>query len=188
MTRRPVASSASAGSVALLYQQHAPPLFDYLRRHLASLEDAEDTLVDVFVAALEREYVSRLSEQEQQAWLWQVARHKVVDAYRRGKRHPIVPLSTVAEDLQGEDDATPEEASERREEEDALRALIQGLSPLQQHLLHLRFAADLRCVQIASLLGQREGTVRSTLARTLNRLRGLYEQQSERRSRDDPPG
>lgn len=165
--------------IALLYQRHAPKLFDYIRRHLASFEDAEDLLVEVFVAALEYEQFVALTEPEQQAWLWRVARNKLVDAYRRRNRQRHVSLSVVNEAFFGHEAADPEQISMQQEEDVHLHTLVKGLPPLQQEVLRLRFDDDLRCTQIASRLGKREGTIRSILSRTLNHLRRLYEREQE---------
>lgn len=183
---QPASSPPERPSIALLYQQYAPPIFDYLRRNLASFEDAEDVLVEVFVAALENEHFFRLTEQGQQAWLWRVAHNKIVDVYRRAKHRHHISLGIVDEGLAKEEGMNPEQVSMQQEEVDSLHALIKSLSPIQQQVLQLRFADDLRCAQIAARLGKREATVRSMLARTLNRLRRLHEQQSERDSRHDP--
>jgi len=159
-------------TIAYCYQQYAPKIFDYTRKHVTSYEDAEDILVETFVAAFESEQFSLLAEKEQQAWLWRVAHNKVVDNYRRTKRH--VPLSIVENELFAHDANGPEQISIQQEDDLQLRRLIQHLSPIQQQVLYLRFNDDLRCSQIASKLGKREGSVRSILSRTLNRLRELY--------------
>lgn len=158
--------------IAYCYQQYAPKIFDYIRRHVTSFEDAEDILVETFVAAFESEQFPLLAEQEQQAWLWRVAHNKVVDSYRRNKRH--VPLSIVEDDLFEHGANGPEQASIQQEDELYLRRLIQQLPPVQQRVLYLRFNDGLRCSQIAAQLGKREGSIRSILSRALNRLREMY--------------
>jgi RNA polymerase sigma-70 factor (ECF subfamily) len=82
-----------------LYEHHAAAIFTYLRQHTRSREDAEDILVDTFLAAIESEQFAQLSEQAQVAWLWRVARNKVVDAFRRAAVRRSVPLEAVAEVL-----------------------------------------------------------------------------------------
>ena len=159
-------------SIAYCYQQYAPKIFDYIRKHVPSFEDAEDILVETFVAAFESEQFSLLAEQEQQAWLWRVAHNKVVDSYRRNRRH--VPLSIVEDALFEHDTNSPEQVSIQQEDDLYLRRLIQQLPPIQQQVLYLRFNDGLRCSQIASQLGKREGSIRSILSRTLNRLREMY--------------
>jgi RNA polymerase sigma factor (sigma-70 family) len=161
--------------VAQLYQQYASKIFNYIRQHVPSFEDAEDILVEVFVVALENEEIFTWEEKIQQAWLWRVTHNKVVDFYRRTKRKSDIPLSAFNEEAFEHDSASPEQSSIRGEEDEQLHALIEKLSPLQQEVLQLRFAYDLKSTQIASQLGKRDGTVRSILSRTLNQLRNLYE-------------
>jgi RNA polymerase sigma factor (sigma-70 family) len=163
--------------IAQLYQQHASKIFDYIHKHISSNEDAEDILVEVFVVALENAEIFTWEEKMQQAWLWRVTHNKVIDFYRRTKRKSDIPLSAFNEDAFEHDTASPEQASIRGEEDAQLHALIGQLSPLQQEVLQLRFAYDLKSMQIASQLGKRDGTIRSILSRTLNQLRHLYEKQ-----------
>jgi len=49
---------------AELYQRYAPGLFAYLRQQTHSREDAEDVLVDIFLAALEYEPLAELDEKQ----------------------------------------------------------------------------------------------------------------------------
>jgi RNA polymerase sigma factor (sigma-70 family) len=161
-------------TVALLYQQHAAKILTYIRQHVSSFEDAEDILVEVFVAALENAEIFVWEEKTRQAWLWRVTHNKINDFYRRTKRKSAVPLSAFNEDAFAHAGASPEQSSIRGEEDAQLHALISNLSPLQQEVLQLRFAYDLRSAQIASQLGKRDGTIRSILSRTLNQLRHLY--------------
>lgn len=56
-----------------LYQQYAQALFTYLRLHLPLREDAEDILVDIFVAAMENSAFQGLAPGQQRQWLWRVA-------------------------------------------------------------------------------------------------------------------
>lgn len=72
-----------------LYQRYAPRLLAYLCHHLPSLHDAEDALLDVFLAALEREaHLSELAPEQQGAWLWAVARNRMVDYHHPDHPHP----------------------------------------------------------------------------------------------------
>src|SRR5579864_6445601 len=58
-----------------LFEQHSEKLFTYLRQHTQSREDAEDILVETFMAALGETKFAHLSEMAQIAWLWRVARN-----------------------------------------------------------------------------------------------------------------
>src|SRR5260221_8455957 len=62
-------SQADRSLIAALYQRHAPSILTFIRRHIPSREDAEDALLEVFLAALESEKLDALNEGEQLAWL-----------------------------------------------------------------------------------------------------------------------
>src|SRR5260221_8870170 len=62
-------SQADHSLIAALYQRHAPGILTFIRRHIPSREDAEDALLEVFLAALESEKLDALNEGEQLAWL-----------------------------------------------------------------------------------------------------------------------
>src|SRR5258708_36078174 len=87
--------SQAAPEMALLYSKYAPGLLGYARMHIASQEDAEDLVVEVFLAAIENAKFTTLAEKAQQLWLWRAARSKVIEAYRRAKTRHSVSLHSV---------------------------------------------------------------------------------------------
>lgn len=64
-----------------------------------------------------------------------------------------------------------------------LHQAVQTLSPLQQHLLRLRYGDGLRFAEIAVLLDKREDALRKLLSRTLAALRTLYKQPVQERGK-----
>lgn len=79
---------------ALFYQQHASPILDYLRTQTRTLEDAEDLLVNVFLAARQTPQIGQEIVRGQIAWPRQVARNKLIDSYRREGQSKTIPLHT----------------------------------------------------------------------------------------------
>ncbi len=71
-----------------LYDRYASAILAFLGRHTTSPEDAEDLLVEVFLAALDKPDLTSLSPEHQQAWLYRVASNKLVDHLRRVSRQP----------------------------------------------------------------------------------------------------
>lgn len=159
---------------ALLYQQHASPLLDYLHTRARTLEDAEDILVDVFLAARQAPQLEHEVPRGQFAWLRQVARNKLVDFYRRGNQAQVISLEQVWNVADPETASDPEQALVQTEALEHLRAAVQRLPAPQRELLQLRFAEGLRCPQIATRMGKREGAIRIMLVRTLKTLREMY--------------
>ena len=169
--------------MALLYRNYAPGLLTYVRMHITSVEDAEDLVVEVFMAALENAKFAALSENAKQLWLWRVTRNKVIDAYRRAKTRQSVTLDHVAEGLFEDEMFSPEYSALQQEDYMDLYAHLQSLPPLQQQILRMRFGQDLSCREIAARLGKQENVVRVTLSRTLNLLRKIYRRGREEQER-----
>ncbi len=169
--------------MALLYRKYAPGMLSYVRMHLPSPEDAEDLVVEVFVAALEHVKFAMLSEKEQQLWLWRVTRNKVIDAYRKAKTRQSVTLDSAAEGLFEDEMFSPEYSALRQEDYMDLYAHLQSLPPLQQQILRMRFGQGLSGSEIATMLGKHENVVRVTLSRSLNLLRKIYRRGREEQER-----
>jgi len=165
--------------MALLYRKYAPGLLAYVRMRVPSPEDAEDLVVEVFVAALQHATFAVLPAKEKQMWLWRVTRNKVIDAYRRAKIRQSVTLDHVAEGLFEDEMFSPEYSALRQEDYMDLYAHLQSLPPLQQQILRMRFGQDLSCREIATTLGKQENAVRVTLSRSLNLLRKIYRRRRE---------
>lgn len=167
-------------SQTALYESYGHIIFGYLRLHMQSPEDAEDLLLEVFLAALERGNLAGLAPGEQLAWLKRVAHNKLLNVYRRVRRSPQVALDSIVETIFEEEG--PEQLTLQQEERHQLVAAIRKLPALQQHILQLRYGDGLRCSEIAVLLDKREAAVRKLLSRSIISLRQVY-QQSEGESR-----
>jgi RNA polymerase sigma-70 factor (ECF subfamily) len=170
--------SQDAGVFSAFYQEHAPQVFTYLRLHLRSKEDAEDLLVEVFLACLESSDFQRLAEPQRRAWLWRVVHHKLIDLYRKGTvRQRVVTMDGLTQEIYYDDDLSPERLMERSEEYRQLHELVKALPHTQQQVLRLRLVHGLRSKEIASRMGKSEQAIRALLSRALNLLRSTYRQQ-----------
>jgi RNA polymerase sigma factor (sigma-70 family) len=166
-------NEAQNGEDASLYERFAPSIFAYIYRQVASQQDAEDLLLEVFMAAQLNDALSTLDEERQSAWLRRVARNKVIDRYRHSALLTMLPLEQA---LEREDESlSPEERAEQRERYETLYKAIEQLAPEQRLLVRLRYGDGLRLVDIAAMLEKPQGTVRKMLSRTLSQLRTLYE-------------
>ena len=111
------------------FERERGRLKSFIRSRVRSLEDAEDVLQDVFSALVE---ASRLLSpiEEVGAWLFRVARNRIIDEFRRKRPLPLEEGGGVAalEDLLPSPDAGPEAAYARslllEELEAALEELI----------------------------------------------------------------
>lgn len=68
-----------------LINDYSSALLRYIRQHTKNVEDAEDILQDVFMSVYE--HCAEFDEQKcnEQAWLYIIAKRKLVDYYRKQK-------------------------------------------------------------------------------------------------------
>jgi RNA polymerase sigma-70 factor (ECF subfamily) len=152
----------------------APRILAYLVQMTRNKQDAEDLLLDVFIAAFGHEDLIALPEARQLAWLRRVARNKLVDRYRHAARLALTPLALASETA--DERPSPQQFVEQRQSYERLARVIGELPPIQQELLRLRYSQGLRLTEIAERLSQSAASARKLLSRTLRRLRQLYEQ------------
>src|SRR5437763_10957827 len=96
---RSMSTKLDATAIADLYEKYWLTLLVYVRQIVPLLEDAEDVLVEVFLAALESDILVSLEERQQLGWLRRVAYNKAIDHYRRSTRRPAIRLDATEEHL-----------------------------------------------------------------------------------------
>jgi RNA polymerase sigma-70 factor, ECF subfamily len=149
-----------------LYDRYFDRVLGYARLRIADPPTCEDVTSRVFTTALDQLDHFR-GEGTFAGWLFQIARNTVRDVHRR---HLTVPLA----EERPATGPTPEEHVLERERAHELRALIRLLRPEHQHLLALRYGADLGYEEIGAILGTAPATVRVRMHRILEELRRRY--------------
>src|SRR5215469_12488766 len=79
------AAQAHPSAFALLYQRYLPRVYHYVRARLETDEDAADLTQQIFLQALDALPSYQPRGAPFVAWLFQIARHAVIDAHRRRK-------------------------------------------------------------------------------------------------------
>ena len=154
-----------------VYRRHAPQVFAYLLRHSPTKQDAEDLLVEVFLAVLEKLPLLDIDEKRLAAYTQTVARNKMADYYRKRGKRQIVPLEAIMETTYEPEELAPERRVLAGEQLEELLQAFDALPELQQTILRLRFVHGLRSGEIAARLSKSENAVRVMLSRTLKFLR-----------------
>lgn len=154
---------------ATLYEQYFPAVYRYLRMRARQPEDAADLAQYVFLKALDALPRYQARSAPFVAWLFTIARHALIDRYRR---HPsTISLDAAAKlvtDQEVEADVLLNETYAR------LAELLDALDSDARDLLALRFAAGLSAPEIAAIIGKRPEAVRKQLSRLLQSLKERY--------------
>jgi RNA polymerase sigma-70 factor (ECF subfamily) len=160
------AQNGDERSFALIFRDVQPPLIRYL---LAKAPDiADDVASEVWLEVVRGLRAFEGDERGFRAWVFTIARAKVIDRLRYESRRPTVPLEgTDFEFPAGRDvvETILEEAATQQ-----VIALVRGLSPDQADVVMLRVVAGLGNAEIAAILNRSTGSVRVLAHRGLRRL------------------
>ena len=151
--------------VADLYQHHADAIRRFIYRRTSDMALSEDLCNDVFARVIEGlpNYTDRGLPIE--AWLYRIARDRVIDHYRKQTHrhmHPLDEGHVVVSDAPAV------------ESDDALQQMLAQLNPEQQQVLLLRYRDDLTFAQIAQTMQRSEGAVKQLRLRGIQQLKEHY--------------
>jgi RNA polymerase sigma-70 factor (ECF subfamily) len=135
-------------------------------------EAAEDLASETWVTVAGRLRQFEGNEVEFRAWLFTVARSRLVDSHRRRGRRPetLVAPASLPDGSAGDDPEAQALAVLYREH---VLAMIGRLPPDQGDVILLRLVADLDVAHVAQILGKRAGAVRMLQLRGLRTLADL---------------
>lgn len=167
----PVLEAARLGAEwawTVIYKDLSPVVLRYLRAHGA--REPEDLLGEVFVQVVRKLPGFLGGEQEFRAWIFTIARNRLIDEWRRLRKDPVLcapdeQLLKVAPTGDAEEDAM------RRLSDQRVRSVIEGLSSDQRDVLFLRTFARLTIEEVARVVGKRPGAVKALQARGLAAIR-----------------
>src|SRR5882762_8011084 len=86
--------------ISEVIQRERRRLFHFIRKRVDDEGDAEDILQDVFYELIEAYRLMKPVEQVG-AWLYRVARNRIIDRFRKGGREAEIPLNTSEEGALG---------------------------------------------------------------------------------------
>jgi len=143
-----------------LVKRYQGPIFAYVYRWMRNRADAEDLTQDVFIKMF-RALHTYSRKSSFRAWLYRIARNRVIDFIRRKKPHAVDIDDVVVED----DTPTPIEVHERTSEQEMLNKVIESLPPLYREVLLLRHRDELSYEEIVESTGIALGTIKARLHR-----------------------
>lgn len=150
-----------------LYRDLAPGLLKFITAHGAA--DPEDCLGEVFVHMVNRLDSFAGDEAQFRAWSFTIARHQLIDQWRRDTRRPV---HTDRDVVSAADQLTPVEPEESATlQRAAVDQILSGLSPAQRSVVLLRFLHQFSIPETAAIMGKSEGAIRVLQHRALHTLR-----------------
>lgn len=165
---RPVDAEASDDGLLALYDAQVADVYAFVLRRCGDVELAEDMTQEAFVAAAGR--FRDTAKVPSSAWLYQVARSRLIDHWRREARkfRKFRLVSTGDIDRTAADPADGVVSGRR------VMAALDNLPAHQRTVLVLRYLDDYPVGQVAETLGRSVSATESLLARARRNLEVNY--------------
>ncbi len=153
----------------IIFERHYPRLYSYIYYRVGDASVAEDLCGELFEKAVKNIHRFKSRDGGLAGWLTRIAQNLTYDYYRRRKARPSDPLELNESWLSGGDD--PDRSLLNRESTDYLRRALQKLTPEQRDVILLRFIAQMRTSEVASIMGKTPGAIKALQHRALAALR-----------------
>jgi RNA polymerase sigma-70 factor (ECF subfamily) len=152
--------------LATLFRAYHPQLLRYLRAH--EPRRADDLAGETWLAVAGRITDFDGNHQAFAAWLFTIARLRLVDLRRTGARRRTDPVSRLPDDRLGR--SAEDQGIDALSAQDAVDLVVRVLSDDQAEVVLLRTLAGLSAREVGGLMGRDETWVRVTHHRAMRRL------------------
>jgi RNA polymerase sigma factor (sigma-70 family) len=161
------------------FKTYGERIAHFIRKRVSSAEDAEDILSEVFYQLSRMDNLAKPVEQVS-AWLYRVARNRIINWYAKKKAEPL-PISSDNEDdeifadfaeVLFSDDSTPETEYLRSLLWAEIETALAELPPEQREIFEQTEFLDLPVKEISKITGTPINTLLSRKHYAVLRLRG----------------
>ncbi len=156
-----------------LYQVYYPKIYNYAFMQMGDIQAAEDLASDVMLKMLESLKSYRFKGLPFGAWVFRIARNRLIDLHRRRRRRGEVDLSeTLSSSL-----ASPHTLAERALERGQLQVALKHLTDEQRQVIVLKFIQGFDNRSVSRIMGRSEGAIKSLQHRAMASLRRILYQE-----------
>lgn len=152
-----------------IFENYYSRIFNYTAYRVSCRYTAEDLTSQVFEKTLSKLHSYSPEKAPFEVWLFAIARNVVNDYYRSRRRNRFFPLEAVRELVSGRQ--APEEHLLEGERSGRLNLALDILTAKERNIVALKFGADLKNKEIASLTGMSESNVGVILYRSMKKLK-----------------
>lgn len=162
-----------------LYDLYYPKIFNYILRRVGEAATASDISSDVFFKVMKNLAKFEWRGVPFSSWIYKIASNEINNHFRK-KRFWFLSLEALFEDhgFEVADEADLQEEYlqaqkqlERHEDFRQLQKLLKELPQKYQEVIVLRFFEDKKIREISEITGRNTNTIKSLLARGLEKLR-----------------
>ncbi len=156
-------------AIRALYETYYPRIYNYAFLQLGDIQAAEDLASDVMLKMIESIQSYKFRGLPFGAWVFRIARNRLIDLHRRRKRRGEVDLNeTLTSTL-----ASPHVLAERALERGQIQIALRHLTAEQRQVIVLKFIQGFDNRSVGRIMGRSEGAIKSLQHRALAALRRI---------------
>jgi len=161
------AKKGDQGAFGQLYTLYFEKIYRFIYYRVGHKEVAEDLAEEIFIKAYAK--IATVSDSTFEAWLYQIARNRVIDYYREKKL--TVALDGLENTLEYETNII--DIVNLKQQQKVFLKLLKELTTEQQIVIKLKFLEELTNAEISELLHKKEGAIRVIQHRAIAKLQEL---------------
>ena len=150
-----------------IYDQYLPQVFHYMCYKVGNVQIAEDLTAITFEKAWKSKHHFQKSKGAVQSWIFGIARHVVVDHFRKPCREES--LECLAETHSNS--PSVEEEVQKSQEFEIIFRIIQLFPKRDKEIIALKYGAELTNRKIAVMTGLSETNIGTILNRLVSKIR-----------------
>ena len=157
-----------------LYERYSSGLYGYVYNSCHVEAIARELFQDIWLKVINGR-ASYSADAPFRAWLFRIARHHVIDHYRRQPAKPLEPFdeATTSNASTVERELGPDEVASLAEREGALHEALRQLPAAQRDAIVLKHIAGMNLTEIAEITDEKVETIKSRLRYARTRLRQI---------------
>jgi RNA polymerase sigma-70 factor (ECF subfamily) len=164
-------------ALGALYERHVDAIYHFMLYRTSDHQIAEDLTAEVFMNMITSIHRYRDMGVPFSAWLFRIARSRLIDHWRRSKRRQKRQVS-LSEEMEEFISAATDNPAERFEHEELVKSL-EYLTDAEREIILLRFVGGLSNQEIALVVKSNSNAVKSMMYRSLKKLRRILNQKAE---------
>ncbi|GAB4521377.1 MAG: sigma-70 family RNA polymerase sigma factor [Anaerolineales bacterium] len=168
----------SPETITAIHEKYYPAIYRYAHYRLGDAMLAEDVASETLMQLLDAASKGRMPNTSLSGWLMGTAANLVNQHYRKQYRRQTVAIDEQPDDfLRADDDHAPHHQAEHRDDITVLCAVMQRLTPEQQHVLALRFGSGLSLKDTAEAMGKNVNAIKALQFRALTALKKHFDEE-----------
>ena len=156
-----------------IYEENYARIYNYLYGTLLHRQKTEDLTSEVFFEALRSFSRFDIAKGSPRAWLTGIARHRLLDYFRRAASRPEVLTESPPEEGAEQKKSWEEASTLSCPENDAAVRILGSLSQREREFLELRYGLELTDGEIALIYGTSREAIRKRYERLLAKCRRM---------------